>query len=116
MIGVLLLSTISYCAWRNMTYSDGARAGYLVKISKKGVVFKTYEGQLDLSGIGISGDVGGGARNIWAFSVSDDEVYKELQKYEGKKVSLHYKEKMNSFPWQGDTNYFVDDVEVLTRE
>lgn len=91
------------------TYSEGTRAGDLIKISRKGVVFKTYEGQLNLGGFqtdandGLSG-------NIWSFSVTDNEVYHKLQNFEGKRVKLYYKQRYRAFPWQGKTVYFVQNV------
>jgi len=112
----LIIGTIIYFLVCNMTYSEGNRAGYLIKISKKGFVFKTIEGQLNLGGVG--GDSEASIlmnTQLWNFSVSDDAVYEELQKYEGKKVSLHYKQKIRAFWWQGDTDYFVDDVELLSK-
>ncbi len=109
-----LIGTALFFGVSNMTYSEGTRAGYLIKISKKGFVFKTHEGQLNLGGVGSAGEVTAIVGNdIWEFSVSDDAVYQKLQEYEGKRVSLNYKEKMRSFPWQGDTNYFVYDVEAV---
>jgi hypothetical protein len=110
---VLLLGFLGFYGVSSMNYSDGNRAGYLIKISRKGVLFKTYEGQLNLGGT-QSGDVTAIVGNqMWEFSVANKEVYEELTKYEGKKVSLHYKQKMRSFWWQGDTDYFVDKVEAL---
>ena len=94
------------------TYSDGTRAGDLIKISRKGVVFKTYEGQLNLGGF-QSANNDGLSGNIWEFSVTDDEVYRKLQQYEGKKVKVHYKQRYRSFPWQGKTEYFVDEVTAV---
>lgn len=91
------------------TYSDGTRAGDLIKISRKGVVFKTYEGQLNLGGF-QSDSSDGLSGNIWAFSVTNDEIYQKLQQYEGKRVKLHYKQRYRSFAWQGKTEYFVDGV------
>lgn len=109
-----IIGTTAFFGVSNMTYSEGTRAGYLIKISKKGFVFKTHEGQLNLGGVGSAGEVTAIVGNdIWEFSVSDDAVYQKLQEYEGKRVSLNYKEKMRSFPWQGDTNYFVYDVEPV---
>jgi len=96
----------------NWTYSKGTRAGTLVKVSSKGVAFKTYEGQLNLGGFrrdggdGISG-------NIWEFSVWQDAVYDTLQNYEGQQVKLFYREKYKAMPWQGDTEYFVYKVEEV---
>jgi hypothetical protein len=95
--------------WCNWTYSDGTRTGYLIKISEKGYVFKTYEGQLNLGGFQDS-DQGNIVGNTWNFSLKDDALYKRLGELEGKKVSLSYKEINKSMPWQGDTNYFVYDV------
>ena len=112
----LIIGTSIYFLVCNMTYSEGNRAGYLIKISKKGFVFKTIEGQLNLGGVG--GDSEASIlmnTQLWNFSVSDEAVYEELQKYEGKKVSLHYKQKIRAFWWQGDTDYFVDDVELLSK-
>lgn len=113
-LAILLIGGAAFFGVSNMTYSEGTRAGYLIKISKKGFVFKTYEGQLNLGGVGSAGEVTAIVGNdIWEFSVANNEVYKKLQKYEGKRVSLNYKEKINAFPWQGDTNYFVTDIELV---
>lgn len=99
-----------YMLYANYTYSSGTRTGYLIKISKKGYVFKTYEGQLNLGGFQSDADAGV-IGNIWEFSLTDDELYKKMGTMEGKKVTLHYKEINQSMPWQGDTNYFIVDIE-----
>lgn len=106
----LVLAGIIFLLVSNWTYSEGVRAGYLIKLSKKGYVFKTYEGQLNLGGFkdNTEGNIIG---NTWEFSVTDQEVYQELQKMEGQKVSLHYHEIIRAMPWQGDTNYFIYKVE-----
>lgn len=97
------------CSW---TYSKGTRAGNLIKISQKGVVFKTYEGQLNLGGIKAN-DQSGLSGNIWDFSILDDEVYNTLQNYEGQQVKLYYKQRYKAMPWQGDTDYFIYEVELV---
>lgn len=112
---VLVLGGGAYLWISSWTYSEGSRAGYLVKISKKGVVFKTYEGQLNLGGFQAdqqSGIVG----NIWAFSVLEDEVYSELQNFEGKQVKLFYKQRYKAMPWQGKTSYFVYKVDPVQQD
>jgi len=100
-------------AW-NLNYSDGFRSGTIVKMSSKGAVFKTHEGQL-LSGGLATGDGGDLASNLWEFSVekSESEVLKEIElAVDGRyPVKLRYKEKWVSFFWRGDTKYFVYDVE-----
>ncbi len=91
------------------TYSEGNRAGRLIKFTHKGYLFKTYEGEMNLGGIN---SVNGGVlvNNMWLFSVTDDAVADSLSKLEGKDISLHYKEKMATLPWRGDTKYIVDRV------
>lgn len=96
------------------TYSEGSRAGLLIKFSKKGYLFKTYEGQLNIGGIQPStGTVG--VNLMWDFSVRDRKVADELMQSEGKYVSLHYREVVKNFWWQGETKYFVDGVEEIKR-
>ncbi len=107
-----ILSTAGYLWVCNWTYSDGTRAGTLIKISRKGVVFKTYEGQLNLGGIQAD-DQSGLMGNIWNFSVWDNDIYQELQQFEGKQVKLHYHQKYKAMPWQGDTDYFIQRVELV---
>ncbi len=100
-----------YMLYANWTYSDGTRTGYLIKISEKGYIFKTYEGQLNLGGFQDS-DQGNIVGNTWNFSLKDDALYKKLGELEGQKVTLSYKEINKAMPWQGDTNYFVYDAKV----
>jgi hypothetical protein len=100
-----ILVALGYYFTRTYTYSDGNRAGILVKVSKKGVVFKTYEGQLHLGNSMQMNE-----QSIWNFSARDEAVYRKLQQFEGKNVSCHYRELVGAFPWQGETNYIVDDV------
>jgi hypothetical protein len=79
----------------------------LFKISKKGAIFKTYEGQLHLGGSTILT-----TQSTWDFSVKNAAVYQTMQQFEGKNVKLHYREMVGAFPWQGDTNYIVYQVEA----
>ena len=113
-LALLVLGGILYLWGANWTYSEGTRAGYLIKISKKGVVFKTFEGQLNLGGI-QPGDAksSGMIGNIWDFSVRKKDFYEKLQAYEGKHVKLSYRQIYQNMPWQGKTDYFVYDVEVV---
>jgi hypothetical protein len=99
----LIVGAIGYYMYRNYNYSEGTRSGTLVKISKKGWVFKTFEGELNLAGSGGMMT----ETSKWTFSATG-AAFQELQKYEGKAVTLHYHEKNSAFPWQGDTNYIVD--------
>lgn len=118
LLAILLLAVVGaglYVWGSNWTYSDGTRAGTLIKLSRKGVVWKTYEGQLNLGGFqegGNDGIVG----NIWNFSVPKKRFYEKLREYEGQRVRLQYREVYNAMPWQGKTEYFVYDVELVKKK
>jgi hypothetical protein len=86
------------------TYSQGLRSGELIKFSQKGVVFKTWEGELSQ---GISG------AQIFRFSVldSDQKTIEDLQLLSGQYVKLTYIERYKTFSWWGDSNYFIKKVE-----
>ncbi len=107
-LAATLVFAIGYYFYRTYTISEGSRSGTLFKISKKGVIFKTYEGQLHLAG-----SVMLTSQSTWDFSAENAAVYKELQKYEGKNVKCYYKEKVDAFVWQGDTDYLVYRVEEI---
>ncbi len=94
------------------SYSEGNRAGVLIKFSKKGYIFKTYEGELNIGGMGNIPNTAQ-ANQLWDFSVRNGDVADSLMKLEGKKVSLHYNEVVKNFIWDGETKYFVDGVKVL---
>lgn len=111
LFGALIVAALVAIWVAGWTYSDGTRAGELVKITRKGVVFKTYEGQLNLGG--FSSNDGGVVGNIWDFSTTSDEVYRQLQELEGKKVKLEYRQVWKELPWQGKTDYFIDKVELV---
>lgn len=107
-ISLLAIWFIYYfiCGW---TFSEGTRSGVLTKISRKGFVFKTYEGDLNVGGFS-QGDGTIMPNTIFNFSVDDKSVYQQLEAAQGKKVILHYKERIKSFFWQGETNYFIYQV------
>ncbi|GIV38331.1 MAG: hypothetical protein KatS3mg033_0131 [Thermonema sp.] len=96
-------------------YSVGTRSGILVKISHKGYVFKTYEGELNLGGYNTDGSVSNYVSGIWRFSVSphDKRLVKDLQALQGYPVKLYYREKYFRLPWRGDTKYMVYKVEKV---
>ncbi len=104
-IGIVVLGLVLYfSAIYYITYSEGYRAGELVKFSHKGIMFKTWEGEISQ---GVS------EAQIFTFSVEDKEkeVIKSLQDLQGKDVKLTYKERFGTFPWLGDTKYFIIKVE-----
>lgn len=102
---IVLLMTATYAFIYFVPYSEGTRSGELIKISRKGVLIKTWEGEISQ---GISG------AQIFSFSVQDkeEEVIQKLDEYQGRYVKLRYKERYATFPWLGDTKYFITSVEL----
>lgn len=89
-----------------MSYSEGTRSGILTKMSKKGFVFKTYEGELIIGGLN-QGDGAILPATTFSFSVREKATYDALEVEQGNKVVLHYKQVIKNFFWQGETDYFV---------
>ncbi|MDW5289907.1 6-phosphogluconate dehydrogenase [Formosa sp. PL04] len=100
-LGILVGAYMAFIYY--VPYSTGTRAGELIKVSKKGVVFKTWEGEISQ---GISG------AQIFSFSILDDdqEVIEQLNELQGKYVKLQYKERYKTFFIWGDSKYFVTKV------
>lgn len=104
-IGVVIVA-IYFGFLHNASYSEGVRSGELIKVSHKGIIFKTWEGEISQ---GISG------AQIFAFSVLDSEkkVITDLKEMEGQYVQVSYKERYKTFPWWGDTRYFITSVKKV---
>ena len=92
------------------SFSTGDRVGYVQKLSRRGWVCRTWEGELAMS------PVPGAVPTIFAFTVRDDAVAKKISEMEGKKVALRYEEK-KGVPSScfGDTHYFITDVRLLSQ-
>ncbi len=88
------------------TYASGERAGYVQKISKKGWVCKTWEGELAMA------NLPGTMPQIFSFTVRSDSIANLLEKNIGKQVSLTY-EQHRGVPTTcfGETEYFVTRVQ-----
>jgi len=111
LVGLLALGllTLGLYTWTtlNWAYATGERAGYVQKLSKKGWVCKTWEGELAMT------TVPGVAPVLWQFTVRDDAVADRVHGALGQRVVVHYAEH-RGLPTTcfGDTPYFVDAVEV----
>ena len=101
----ILLIALYYAFIYYVPYSEGIRSGELIKISNKGVIAKTWEGEISQ---GVS------EAQIFSFSVldKDKKVIEELKKHQGKQVKLTYVERYNTFFWLGDTKYFITKVSL----
>ncbi|HEV8577658.1 MAG TPA: hypothetical protein VGX68_01140 [Thermoanaerobaculia bacterium] len=92
----------------HFNYSEGERAGYVQKFSRKGWICKTWEGELAMV------NLPGAMPEIFSFSVRDDAVAAQVNKTLGRRVRLHY-EQHKGIPTScfGETEYFVTAVEPV---
>ena len=95
-------------------YERGVMAGKVLRITEKGMVFKTYEGKLNLESFGALKGTSPIAETF-DFSVESDqaEIIKQLQEVSlsGERVNLHFVKRYTQFPWRGETKYFIEEVE-----
>ena len=89
----------------NWNYSTGERAGWVQKLSRKGWLCKTWEGEMAMV------SMPGAIPEKFLFTVRDDAVAEAINKVMGKRVTLHYEEKVG-LPTTcfGDTRHFVTSV------
>ena len=99
-----VLSLWLWAAW-HWSYSQGERAGWVQKLSHKGWVCKTWEGELALVSLP------GSTTEKFYFTVHNEAVAKTLTQFMGKRVALHYEEKVG-LPTScfGDTRHFITGV------
>jgi hypothetical protein len=90
------------------SYSEGERVGYVQKLSKKGWVCKTWEGELAMV------TMPGAIPEKFYFSVRSDAVAAQLNRSLGRRVSLKYTQHLG-LPTScfGDTEYFVSEAAVV---
>jgi hypothetical protein len=89
------------------SYSSGERAGWVQKFSHKGWICKTWEGELALVSLP------GSTTEKFYFTVHDDTVAQAVKAATGKRVTLHYEEKVG-LPTScfGETRHFVSNVTI----
>jgi hypothetical protein len=109
---VLVLLVVAYFTVAlKWSYSSGERAGWIQKLSKRGWVCKTWEGELALVSIPGTSSV-----EKFAFTAADDAIAEELTQVMGKRVNLHYEEKVG-LPTScfGETRHYVTRVTVSSE-
>ena len=87
-VALLLLAVAWFAFALNWSYSSGERAGWVQKFSHKGWICKTWEGELALVSLP------GSTVEKFFFTVHDDALAHKLSAAMGKRVSLHYEEKV----------------------
>jgi hypothetical protein len=92
----------------NWAYSDGERAGWVQKLSRKGYLCKTWEGEMAM--VSLPGSV----PEKFIFTVRDEKVAQQINEAMGRRVSLYYEEHIG-LPSScfGDTGHFVKGVRVI---
>ena len=105
LLGVVALFGLYTWAALRFAYSNGERAGYLQKFSRKGWVCKTWEGELAMVSLP------GAMPEIFHFTVRDDAVAARINSNLGERVALSYEQHL-VLPTRcfGETSYFVTDV------
>jgi hypothetical protein len=106
----VVLGTTLYTVFTlNYSYSKGERVGVVQKISKKGWICKTNEGDLAIVTTGTTT-----TPPVWQFSVPDDKVMEQIDSFAGHRVELQYEEH-HGIPSScfGDTQYFVVGVKKV---
>ena len=92
-------------------FSDGTKTGELNSLTYTGYFFKTYEGEMILTGYGSKNASGTVQSKTFRFSVKDKEVAQKLTEMTGLRVTVHYKEYKGALPWRGYERAIVDKVE-----
>ena len=113
-VGLLVLPALVFTIWAGIalsfSYSDGNRVGYVQKLSRKGWLCKTWEGELQIS------NIPGSAPILFQFTVRSDSLARAIEALAGRQVQIHYKQHpgvpSNCF---GETEYFVDAVRDVGR-
>lgn len=108
-VGIIVFS---YLYWGS--YEKGTMAGKILRVSEKGMIFKTMEGKINLETFGALKGVSPIAESF-DFSIESDqqELINELQEaaLSGERVNLHFVKRYMKFPWRGDTKYFATSLE-----
>ncbi len=101
----IVLIAVYFTVVTNWNYSAGERAGWVQKLSRKGWLCKTWEGEMAMV------SMPGAIPEKFLFTVRDDAVAESINKVMGKRVTLHYEEKIG-LPTScfGDTRHFVNRV------
>ncbi|MFT3734914.1 MAG: hypothetical protein QM776_07815 [Rhodocyclaceae bacterium] len=110
LVALLLLSLLYVWLVLSWSYSDGERAGYVQKFSRKGWLCKTWEG--DLAMVNLPGQ----PAEIFSFTVRDDKVAEQINALVGKRVAMSYDQHVG-VPTScfGDTGYYVRNVREVSE-
>ena len=111
LIGLLVVAVLGLAGFTWVTlhwsYSEGERAGYVQKLSRRGFICKTWEGEMAM--VTMPGTVA----EKFLFTVPNEAVAAKVNAAVGKRMALHYEQhKWIPSSCFGDTEYFVNEVRV----
>lgn len=108
---ILLVLILAFCVWFFFffKYGRGERTGVMVKITTKGNIFQTHEGELWLSCRQVTNP------EKFYFSVTSDSLMQVLTELQDECVQLTYTQYKATLPWRGDTRYIVTGVRPITK-
>ena len=114
---ILLAVLAGFCYFKFFwVFSDGTKTGELNSLTYTGYFFKTYEGELILTGYGSKSNTGTVQSKTFKFSVADKDVAEQIKNLTGEKITVHYKEYKGVLPWRGYEKSIVDKVEAVAPE
>lgn len=117
-VGFILVYTLFVFLRGKLTYSEGFVIGKPINFTKQGIIFKTYEGQLRVIDNQESYEELEIDNEIWEYSLDKqirDEILRDLELAieNNQRAKLFYKEKYGRLIWEGESRFFVYDVEIL---
>jgi len=115
-IVVIAIAAVAFLYWG--TYEEGVMAGKIIRISQKGVIFKTYEAKLSLESFGALRGTSPIAETFdFTVERGNVEIVKELEQVAltGERVNIHFKKRYIRVPWRGNTRYFATKVERMEK-
>jgi hypothetical protein len=107
---VIVLAVFVYLKYF-YTYSEGYRSGLLQKFSRKGIVFKTYEGEMILSSVVTDKQIAIASEKFF-FTMINKDITRQFDTLQGQNVIVHYIQKGGAVFWRGDSRYLVDSIQV----
>ncbi|MGB8193991.1 MAG: hypothetical protein WCF67_18805 [Chitinophagaceae bacterium] len=108
LVVLLVIAGFVYWFYFNI-YSEGERKGTLIKITKKGNVFKTVEGEMWLSCRQMMN-----AEKFY-FSITSEPLFDSLQNLQDECVQLTYKQYRKKLMWRGDSEYIVTGFQRVNK-
>ena len=110
-VSLLIVAVVITCyVWGTLrwSYATGERAGWVQKFSRKGWICKTWEGEMAMV------SMPGSTTEKFLFTVPDDGVAAEINRVMGRRVTLHYEQKVG-LPTScfGETRHFVTGVTLV---